>query len=60
MPSAGSDGRPADHQTAMPMGTIPTHAASIPIVAAPERVAGGLEPDVPGEMQDGRDGDQAR
>ena len=34
MPSSGSGVRPWIHQTAIPSGTIPTDAASIPIVAA--------------------------
>ena len=57
-PRPARTGRPASHHAAMPAGTIPTDAASMPDRRRPERVAGGLEPDVPGDVQAGADQDQ--
>ena len=56
----GRAGRaPCAHHTPTPSGTMATRRREQPDRRGPQRVARRLEPDVPGEMEQGRHGDEA-
>ena len=59
MPSGGSADWPCAHQTAIPSRHDADRRREHPDRRRPERVAGRLEPDVPGDVEHGREATSA-